>query len=276
MSVLLAKPWTEKIDPTGWWMSEKLDGVRAIWLPHRLTGDSRGQFLSRNLKLFYAPQWFKDLMPDVTLDGELFVGRGKFDKTVSVVRAHDDRGWDKVSFRAFDLYPSDMEGHTYYDQITFEARMVKLKKIVRKANAPKVLKLVAQEQCRSVSHMFHFADRIYNAGGEGVMLRKPGSLYEKKRSGTLLKVKQFEDCEAKVLGVVPGKGKHLGRMGALDVSFRDALSGRTIKFQVGTGFSDAEREQEWKKGTFITVRYQELTKDCVPRFPVYVSMRDYE
>lgn len=275
MSVLLAKPWNDKVDPTGWWMSEKLDGVRAIWRPDRMTGDSHGQFLSRNMKLFYAPQWFKDIMPDVALDGELFVGRKKFDQTVSIVRAHDDRGWDKVCFRVFDIYPDDREASDAPPY--FELRQARLRRLVRKVNAPKVIRIVPHVQCEGVAHLTQFADEIEAKGGEGVMLRQARSLYEKKRSGTLLKVKRFFDCEAQVFAHVDGKGKHKGRMGALKCVLldKDGLHTR-VKFEVGTGFTDAEREDPPSVGATITVRYQELTKDGVPRFPVYVTERDYE
>lgn len=60
---------------------------------------------------------------------------------------------------------------------------------------------------------------VEKKGGEGLMLRKPGSLYEGKRSSTLLKVKSFYDAEALVVGHEPGKGKHKGFCGALRVSF---------------------------------------------------------
>jgi DNA ligase-1 len=266
VSVLLAKPWdAEKHDPSGWWMSEKLDGVRAIWFPDRMTGDSPGQFLSRNMKVFYAPEWFKKLMPNHRLDGELFVGRGAFQDTVSVVRSHEDKGWKNVAFHAFDFYPTDV-------QLTeFEDRIDALRDVVALAKT-KHLTFVEQVECKGHAHLTAFVDRIVGLGGEGAMLRKPRSLYEKKRSSTLLKVKRFFDLEAEVVGHVPGKGKHLGRLGALDC----VIAGTKVSFQVGTGFSDAEREAPPKVGARVTVRYQEKTRDGIPRFPVYVVDRDYE
>jgi DNA ligase-1 len=100
------------------------------------------------------------------------------------------------------------------------------------------------------------------------MLRKPGSKYESGRSSTLLKVKQFHDAEAKVLGHQPGAGRHKGRLGALQVELPDGT-----KFSVGTGFSDAERNEPPAVGGLITFRYQELSEAGVPRFPSYVGLR---
>ncbi len=97
------------------------------------------------------------------------------------------------------------------------------------------------------------------------MLRQPGSLYEPRRSQTLLKVKQFQDAEARVIGHQPGTGRHKGRLGALLVILSDGT-----EFAVGTGFTDAQRESPPQVGSLITFRYQEMTDGGVPRFPSFV------
>ena len=99
------------------------------------------------------------------------------------------------------------------------------------------------------------------------MLRQPGSKYEVGRSSTLLKVKSFHDAEARVIGHLEGKGKHKGRLGALEVELPDGT-----RFSVGTGFSDAERGSPPPVGSLITFRYQELSEGGVPRFPSYVGV----
>ena len=77
--VLLAHKWEDGHDPTGWWMSEKLDGVRAYW-----DGEA---FVSRLGNRFFAPDWFVEDLPADTLDGELWVGRKLFSTTMSIVRS---------------------------------------------------------------------------------------------------------------------------------------------------------------------------------------------
>lgn len=251
MSVLLAKPWMGQ-DPTGWWMSEKLDGVRAIWRD--------GAFWSRNGKPFHAPAWFRRRIPEGrSLDGELWAGRGVFDKTVSIVRSHSLERWEEITYRVFDL-PRSGE--------PFEKRQKMLADLL---DGREFVDLVPQTLCLGPTHLTEFTDEIVNFGGEGAMLREHGSLYEGKRSGTLLKVKRFLDSEAEVVAHLPGKGKHKGRLGALECVTPDLVG-----FQVGTGFTDLEREDPPKIGSKITVRYQELTKDGVPRFPVFIAVRDYE
>src|SRR3954454_18531753 len=89
--VLLAETWDNALDLAGWWMSEKLDGVRAYW-------DGK-QFLSRQGNLFHAPDWFIEGLPEVPLDGELWIDRKRFQRTVSIVRRQDKSDlWNEVRF----------------------------------------------------------------------------------------------------------------------------------------------------------------------------------
>lgn len=248
MDLLLAKKWKPEDDPTGYWMSEKLDGVRALW-------DGQN-FISRGGNVFYAPDWFKAGFPKgIRLDGELWAGRKKFNDTVSCVRR--DLGgdlWKEIRYMAFDI--PDMKE-------IFEYRMKAL--ILMKIE---YLESVNQVKCLSLDHLFENLEMIESKGGEGLMLREPGSYYEGRRSYTLLKVKSFHDDEAIVTGIAPGKGKHLGRLGALECKMPNGKS-----FNVGTGFSDEEREVEYPIGTEITYRYFELTRDGIPRFPSFIRVK---
>lgn len=110
--------------------------------------------------------------------------------------------------------------------------------------------------------------RVETLGGEGLMLRQPGSLYERKRSNTLLKVKSFEDIDCEVVKVEIGKGANKNRMGALFC--KDAAG---VQFKVGTGFKETERENPPQPGEIISIKFQERTKDSKPRFPVFLRRR---
>lgn len=252
-NVLLAKPWTPDIDPTGWWMSEKLDGVRALW--------DGTKFVSRLGNAFAAPSWYTKLMPKVVLDGELWCGRGAFQDTVSIVRSSTDKGWNRVLYRIFDA--PDAPGG-------FEDRLGVARREYAKHGCPNV-SLLEQTCCKGRDHLAEVMTYIVLHKGEGVMLRRAGSLYERKRASSLLKVKLFHDAEARVTGYQPGEGKHRGRLGALEL-----VSPEGVRFKVGTGFSDAEREDPPAVGSVVTYSYQELTRDGVPRFPAFVAVRDYE
>ncbi|NVB85557.1 MAG: DNA ligase [Kofleriaceae bacterium] len=249
--ILLAHKWETDHDPTGWWMSEKLDGIRAYW-----DGEA---FVSRLGNKFYAPDWFIADLPADTLDGELWVGRKMFQRTTSIVRsgAQSDE-WKQVTYVVFDA--PNARG-------TFEDRLAHAQKVLKKAAAPHA-RWLDHVVCQGVDHLREELSRVEGLGGEGLMLRRPRSMYEVGRSTSLLKVKTFHDAEATVIGHAPGTGKHKGRLGALVVELADGT-----RFNVGTGFSDAEREAPPTVGSVITFRYQELSNDGVPRFPSYVGER---
>ncbi|MFV8751495.1 DNA ligase [Nannocystaceae bacterium ST9] len=248
--LLLAHRWDDQ-DPTGWWLSEKLDGVRAYW-------DGK-QFVSRLGNAYLAPEWFIEGLPDFPLDGELFAGRGRFQHAVSVARRMDKgEGWRSLAYVVFD---APALGHGFEDRIRhledhFGARPVAQAKVLE------------HRVCAGLDDLTFELRRVEALGGEGVMLRRPGSRYVAGRSDTLLKVKSFLDTEARVVGYQAGTGKHQGRLGALQVELPDGT-----RFKVGTGMSDAERESPPAVGEIITVRYQELTDGGVPRFPSYVGVR---
>ena len=246
--LLLAHSYTDSVDPTGWWMSEKLDGVRAYW--------DGTQFLSRLGNPFLAPDWFVAGLPAAPLDGELWIARGAFQRTVSVVRRQDRSDhWRDVRFLVFDA--PELAG-------PFEARLAWL---AQHLSAP-FARAVQHTRCDDAAHLARELARVEAAGGEGLMLRKAGSAYVAGRSTTLLKVKSFLDGEARVLGYTAGAGRHQGRVGALEVVTPDG-----VRFSVGTGLSDADREAPPPTGAIVHYRYQELTDAGVPRFPTYVGVR---
>jgi DNA ligase-1 len=249
--LLLAERWDGERNLAGWWMSEKLDGVRAYW--------NGKLFLSRLGNPLHAPDWFCAGLPSEPLDGEFWIDRKKFQRTVGIVRRQDKSDlWKEVRFRVFDS-PESGE--------TFEQRLQAIEQVVKLNHPPYAL---AHEQilCTDLDQLRRELARIEALGGEGLMLRQPGSKYEIGRSMTLLKIKSFIDSEGRVVGHEPGKGRHKGRLGALLVELADGT-----KFAVGTGFSDAERGSPPPIGSRITFRYQELTDGGVPRFPSYVGIR---
>lgn len=152
----------------------------------------------------------------------------------------------------------------------WEARLKFLKEMLpKKGKTKEPVSLLSQAKCKGPEHVWEELDRVENEGGEGLMLRQPGSKYEFGRSETLLKVKRFLDAEARVIGYQPGKGKHSGKLGALMVELEDGT-----KFSLGTGFTDQQRESPPSIGSFVTFRYQELSKTGVPRFPSFLRIAD--
>ena len=249
--LLLANVWNPSIDPTGWWMSEKYDGLRGYW-------DGR-KLWTRQGNLIHAPDYFLAELPrDIALDGELWIGHGKFEETISIVRSEtpDDR-WKGVQFMVFDA--PQAKG-------TFEERLQFLRVTLPEGN--RFVRVVAQQRCQGVTQLLAERDRVVRLGGEGLMLRQPESAYETGRSPTLLKVKPYDDAEATVIAHEPGKGKYAGKLGALRVRTDD---GR--EFSIGSGLTDADRESPPPVGAVITYRFRGLTAKGLPRFPSYFRVR---
>lgn len=226
---MLAHPYRGD-DPTGWAMSEKLDGGRGVW--------DGNTFVSRNDKPIYAPKWWLARLPLYFTDGEMFLGRGKFQSLMSISRKHIpiDEEWEKVKF--YVIQPLNVKEND-------------------------VVIPIQQTICQNPEHLEAFYRNILSIGGEGVMLRNLNRPYEFRRSWSLLKVKPELTGTAKVVGHQPGKGKHEGRLGSLICEWE----GKTV--EVGTGFTDEQRENPPMVGAMIPFRYQCLTNEGIPRFPVY-------
>ncbi|KAF9329151.1 hypothetical protein BG006_007774 [Podila minutissima] len=273
--VMLAHSWGEDTDPSGYWMSEKLDGVRAYF-------DGQN-FYSRAGNRFHAPPFFSKHLPkDQPLDGELWLGRGRFQQCISVVKNQKvDRAdeWTGMTYLVFDAPKLNM---------VYEKRLEYLKSIMpiygndkmpaspsspsfsptSTVKIPPYARLVPAQKCKSKAHLLQELKHVQDHGGEGIMLRAPRSRYEFRRSKTLLKVKTFFDEEAIVLARVKGSGKNSHRMGHLEVKTPD---GRT--FSVGSGFTDAQRDKPPKVGAIITYKFQELSNKLTPRFPIFLGER---
>jgi DNA ligase-1 len=244
----LAEKWNSE-DVTGYYMSEKLDGMRCLWDGHTLR--------TRNGNLIHAPNEMVAQLPSIALDGELFLNRGEFQTLMSIVKSHvPGPQWSKVRFMVFDA-----------PQVSapFQGRLDEIKKNLHSCDWVHMHK---QIRCQGRDHVMTELDRILKMGGEGVMLRHPHAPYKHGRTTDLLKVKQFMDAEAYVTGYENGTGRNNGRMGALKCRDKDGIT-----FKIGTGFPDSMRDHPPTVGTLITYKFQEKTVAGKPRFPVFVRVR---
>ncbi|GAA6007665.1 hypothetical protein JCM11491_003917 [Sporobolomyces phaffii] len=256
-----------KVDPKGWWVSEKLDGVRAYW-------DGQTTLWSRTGKALSAPQDFLDKLPrGRSLDGELYIGRNRFDETSGIVRSLRSPRWNEIKYMVFDA--------PCLSTAPFEDRLASLRSLLPTLSLDQVeegilsqqtkspVVLVEHKVCGGLDHLKEELVQVQSLGGEGLMLRQPGSVYVGKRSKTLLKVKTFYDAEAKVIGYEAGKGKYEGMTGSLICEMQD---GKT-RFSVGSGLTDERRQSPPAIGSIVTYRFFELTKQNIPRFPTFVGER---
>jgi len=256
--------------PKGWYASEKYDGYRAVWDGH--------DFRSRTGKIFVAPDWFKAWLPsNMAFDGELFMGRECFEKCgIFRRKVPDDKEWrsSDITYQIFDL-PSSKE--------PFEMRQKTIEKFVKsqcKKKMPKEmgacpLRLTKQKLVQTEEDVFNMFDSLVSKGAEGVMLRCPGSLYEPKRSSTLLKVKPFFDAECRITGYKEGTGKYSGKLGAFQC---ETLKKPNVKFYI-SGMNDEVRDNyktSHPVGTIVTYTYIGINESGVPRHPNYLRKRQTE
>ena len=253
LPILLANVLGPQIDPTQYLVSEKYDGVRAIW---------DGKVLRfRSGRTVNAPDWFIAKLPPQKLDGELWLGREKFEQLSGIVRKTEpvDDEWRQLKYMIFEL--PDAPG-------TFAERAQRIREIVESAQWPQLV-AVAQTRVTDRATLQRQFDEIVRHGAEGLMLHRADALYVTGRSDVLLKLKPLLDTEATVVQHLPGKGKYVGMMGALRVETPDKK-----RFVIGTGFSNAVRRNPPAVGTMITYTYRGLTNSGLPRFASYLRVRE--
>lgn len=250
--VMLAKVFQPSVDVSQYWISEKLDGMRARWDGQRL--------ISRGGTLLKAPKWFTQDFPDIVLDGELWIARGEYQQTVSIVRKQQPHnGWQKIKFMIFDL--PDHVG-------PFSNRVSMMQRMDHQSLSP-YLKFIDQFQVASRVQLMQRLQTVTDQGGEGLMLHHKQGIYHSGRSLDLLKLKLFTDAEAVVIAYRPGKGQFTGKMGSLQVRSEEGKV-----FFIGSGFSHQERAMPPAIGSTISYRYQGFTDSGIPRFAVFLRMRD--
>ena len=252
--VLLAANAPAGINPTGYLVSEKLDGVRALWDGTTLR--------FRSGRTVAAPAWFTAKLPASTpLDGELWLAHGQFDALSGMVRKAQpiDADWQRIQYVVFEL-PGG--------QGSFDQRAAQLPAIVRQADWPQ-LRAVDQFRVANAAALQAKLKAVTTAGGEGLMLHLASAPVTTGRSNVLLKLKPVQDAEAVVVGHVTGKGKYQGLLGALDMQ---APGGQ--RFKIGTGLSDAQRKNPPAIGSTVTYTFNDTTPSGKPRFARFLRMAD--
>lgn len=283
--------------PIDWWASEKWDGIRALWDGEKMI--SRGSGVGKPKVYTFIPEWFKmTLPPGIALDGEIWIGRGLFQKTSRLSTIKPGKSYTQeqinniwvgtedppVIFKVFDV-----PGET----TPFEQRMRLLQTIVkdRKACWDKLeysgkkifpLQFTEQVKIKSMEQLVNLYKKLTSEGAEGIMLRASGSPYETKRSKYMVKYKIKEDAECIVRGYTMGEGRLKGLLGSLNCEIIVDSKPSGVFTQIGTGLTDSQREnyiitghpESIPIGSIISFSYMEMTKDGVPRHPVYRGIRD--
>ena len=251
---------------SGWLASEKLDGVRAYWDGENL--------LSRQGKKLNAPLSFTKNFPKFALDGELYAKELKFEEIQASVmdKLPDEKAWSKLKFHVFDV-PEASGG--------LPRRLEVLAKFLKNEPNDNLI-IIKQIKMRDNAQFLKFTESIIAKGGEGAVVREPNAPYERKRSKNALKFKKFKDAECEVITINKGSGKYANLAGSLTCK---ALGSKDDKekagepkegtiFKIGSGLSDKNRQDPPKIGSIITYKFQNLTANGKPRFPIFLRIRE--
>ena len=250
---LLANVLGAHIDPAAYLVSEKYDGVRGLW---------DGETLRfRSGRSVPAPAWFTARLPRQPLDGELWLGRRRFDELSGLVRAQtpDDAAWRELRYMVFDL--PDAGG-------SFTARAQRIVALARDAGWAQLVAAPQSPVADRESLRRRLAQTVAE-GGEGLMLHLASAPCCSGRSDVLLKLKPQRDAEATVVAHHPGRGKYAGLLGALEVRTPE---GR--RFLLGSGLSDAQRRTPPVVGSVVTYRYHDMTNTGLPRFASFMRVHE--
>lgn len=240
--------------------------MRAYWDGENL--------LSRQGKELNAPLSFTKNFPKFALDGELYAKELKFEEIQATVmdKLPDEKAWQRLKFHIFDV-PEASGG--LLDRLEILAKFLK--------NEPNHnLIIIKQIKMRDNAQFLKFAESIIVKGGEGAVVRDPNTPYERKRSKNALKFKKFKDAECEVVSINKGSGKYAKATGSLTCK---AIGSKEDKekagepkagtiFKIGSGLSDKNRQDPQKIGSIITYKFQNLTANGKPRFPIFLRVRE--
>jgi DNA ligase 1 len=253
LPLLLAQNYQPGVDVSQYWVSEKLDGVRALW-------DGKA-LVFRSGKPIAAPDWFTAKLPPTALDGELWMGRGSFDALSGAVRKTkaQEEDWQRIQYMVFEQPGGAGD---------FTERGERLQSLINAVAWPQ-LQWVAQWRTPSEAELQYKLTQVVTDGGEGLMLHLASAPYTTGRSSNLLKLKSEPDAEGVVVAHLPGRGKYQGQLGALVLKTEDGQ-----RFRIGTGLTDALRRKPPPIGSTITYTYRGLTPSGIPRFASFLRVRE--
>ena len=240
------------VDLSRYWISEKFDGVRGYWDGHRLW--------TREGTVVRVPAWFTRNWPDTPMDGELWAGYGRFERASTIVRSAeaDDAAWHEMSYRVFDLPARGGD---------FDARVPAIRTEVARIGDTWVV-AVRQFHVEDDAQLRLALKRVLDKGGEGLVLHRGDVPYRAGRGAGLLKLKPYEDAEAKVVTIKPGRGRLKGMMGSIEVRTPDGH-----RFAIGSGFTDDDRIHPPPVGSWVTYRFNGRTDGGLPRFVRFLRRR---
>lgn len=274
---MLAHPFTKRKHNITYpaYVQRKFDGVRCLAV---LNSDKTVTLLSRKGKEFPHLEHIKaDVVANnsdqaLVLDGELYSDTLTFQELVGLVKRvtlkpGNDKQMLEVSLRVYDCV------HIMNGSADFQDRYLTIMGITHGA---KYLSLVENIGVDNEAQIHEAQRKFVEEGYEGAMVRNLKGAYAiGKRSPDLQKVKTFLDGEYEIVGFSEATGNDAGTV------IWECKTPEGLTFRVRPRGTREARTEQYQNGNDyigkqLTVRYQELTDDGVPRFPVGITIRDYE
>lgn len=243
------------------YVQPKIDGVRLLMIKRK----GKIELFSRTGKIMNIPhlcEKYKNIKENIWYDGELFTFKLPFEEITGLFRTQKNINEEKMKLLEFMMFDCYDPANT---TLTFSERLKLL------PNCIDTRKCDSREQIDTI-HAEYIAQNY-----EGIMLRNSHGVYKPQyRSKDLQKLKEFQDEEFIITGSHEGKGDDKGTI----IFECKSNIGEEI-FSVRPRGSVEYRTMLWKSrnshvGKQLTVRFQNLTENKVPRFPVGISIRDFE
>lgn len=233
-----------------WYMSEKLDGVRAYW--------NGKELLTKNGNRIYTPKNFTKNFPNFELDGELWTKREDFENIQNIVLdKNPSKNWNEIKYYIFEV--PNQKGN-------FIQRLKIIKNWLKK-HPNKNIQIIEQVKCRDEKTLNIFLNQIIKLKGEGVIIKNPSLNYFSNRSDNILKIKTFYDDEGEVIEINYKNSKFK----SLKLKLKNG-----VEFNLGNGFSKEQRLNHPKIGDIVTFKYYDLTKKGKPKFASFLRVRKKE
>lgn len=241
------------VDPSHYWVRERLRGVRAYWTGRRLE-NAEGVPIA-------VPAGFTRGFPHRALDGKLWMGRHGYSRLLGLLhrRVPEAREWTTVLFMALDL-----PGHPG----PFKTRLPALRRLTEGLTAPH-LRVPPHIRITDRHALREQLRQILKAGGAGLMLHRDEALYRHPAPDDLLEMRPFRRGQGQVVAVIHARGHGSTRMlGLLLRGHGDHL------FRLTEGFSEAQRDHPPPIGSIVAYKFYGYTRDGRPRFMRFLKVNE--
>lgn len=250
------------------YVQPKLNGVRC--LVARID-ENTFTFTSRKNTLYTTLDFMSDELKQIMkvgdiFDGEIYIHGMEFQDILSLVKREQEDS-KKLQYWIYDVV----------NPVEYIKRAVLLKRLFEKKNFKHLVRVQTYKAINE-KEIMQIHKTVTKGGNEGSIIRNGEGIYEGFRSKNLLKYKDFLDAEFEIVGAEQGTGLHEG---CIVFVCKGKKGKKEFTFNATPKFSLEKRRKMFEKnekyiGKLLTVKYQNLSKDGVPIFPVGLAVRDYE